>query len=351
MNLADIDKNFKIKTTLDREGIRWLNTKTNDVFSTFGIMQENGKYTRMPAEAAKKVSENVSVLANHTAGGRICFETDSPYVAISTKGEFSISTTMTNCGHFGFDLFTDDGDEMRFFGTFIPPVDTKNEYDSIIEFRTPDPRKILIHFPLYTNIDELFIGIDENSEISKFSPYKEELPIIYYGSSITQGGCASRPGNAYQAIVAQQNNTDFINLGFSGSARGERAMAEYIASLPMSVFVLDYDWNDFGTPDILERRHRRFYDIVRAKNPDIPIIIMSSPYDRKYEQWLLISRDVVRKTYELAKDNGDNVYFIDGFEIFGRFRDCVTVDSIHPNDFGFVKMAEAVLNTLEKIEG
>lgn len=349
MKLADIDKNFKIQTTIAQESIRWLNSKTNDVFSLYGLMIENGRYTRMPADIAKNVSNEVAELAINTSGGRISFETDSPYVAISVKGELLKASHITNTAYHGFDLYYEVDGKMRFFRSFVPPFDRDRDYDSIIDLTPSEKRKIIINFPLFMAVDELYIGIDENSVISKFSPYKDCPPIVYYGSSITEGGCASRPGNAYQAIVSQHNTMNFINLGFSGSAHGEQAMADYIASLPMSVFVLDYDHNDCGNADVLRERHYNFYKSVRDKNPDIPIIIMSAPYSMHFENKLKKSHEVVLNTFERAKANGDNVYFIDGFNIFGEFRDCVTVDGIHPSDFGMVKIAEAVIDTIKKI--
>ena len=97
----------------------------------------------------------------------------------------------------------------------------------------------MIHFPLYDNVDELWIGIEKNATLQEGGQYRSLAPVIYYGSSITQGGCASRPGNAYPAIISRQLNCDFRNLGFSGSSRGEQISAQYIAEQPMCVFVMD----------------------------------------------------------------------------------------------------------------
>ena len=143
---------------------------------------------------------------------------------------------------------------------------------------------------------------------------------------------------------------DYINFGFSGSAKGETEMAEYIASLPMSVFVLDYDHN---APDekFLENTHERFFKTVREKNPYLPIIIMTMP-DYMYDEASCEKRTaVIRKTYENAIENGDkNVYFIDGKAFFGD--DDVfacTVDKIHPNDLGCYRMAKVIEKTLSPL--
>ena len=226
MELSKIDKNFEIITTIEKENICWLNSKTTDEFSIFGLMLENGKFMRLPAAVAKNTSETVFAMAPATAGGRICFETDSSYIALSMKGDLSVYSHMTNVAHFGFDLHIDEGEGLKYIQSFIPPADAKQGYDSIVEFKAAKKRKILIHFPLYSGVDELYIGLENTASLNKYSPYKDILPIVYYGSSITRGGCASKPGNAYQSIVAQKIPVDFINLGFSGSGKAEDMMVD-----------------------------------------------------------------------------------------------------------------------------
>ena len=178
------------------------------------------------------------------------------------------------------------------------------------------------------------------------------MPVVYYGSSITQGGCASRPGMAYQNIISRWYNCDHINLGFSGNAKGEDAIAEYIAGLKMSVFVYDYDHN---APNVehLKKTHKRMFDIIRGKNPNLPIIIVSMPkYPLTNNE--VLRREVIKETYKTAKSQGDNnVYFIDGCEMM-RFKggNEATVDNCHPTDLGFRRMAdwigEAVGKALKK---
>jgi lysophospholipase L1-like esterase len=164
--------------------------------------------------------------------------------------------------------------------------------------------------------------------------------VVYYGSSITQGGCASRPGNAYQAIISRETNVDHVNLGFSGSAKGEPAMAEYIKNLPMSVFVMDYDHN-CNNAEHLRETHHTFYRIIREANPDLPIVIVGSSAILLKEKEFAARREVVIESYRQALAEGDkNVYFIDGRELFaGDCWDACTVDGTHPNDFGFFRMA------------
>ncbi|MBP9988295.1 MAG: hypothetical protein KBT46_02225, partial [Ruminococcus sp.] len=182
-----------------------------------------------------------------------------------------------------------------------------------------------------------------------FNPYNELKPVVYYGSSITHGGCASRPGNNYPAIVSIKTLTDFICLGFSGNAHGEAEIANYIPDLDISAFVMEYDHNDVMNPENLKDKHFSFYKTVRSKHPDIPIIIFSAPYSSYLKNEMSITHKIVYESFLKAKENDENVFFIDGQKVFGEeYRTCCSVDGTHPNDFGFVKMADAVLDILKK---
>ena len=172
--------------------------------------------------------------------------------------------------------------------------------------------------------------------------------VVYYGSSITQGGCASRPGNCYSHILSRRFDNDFYNMGFSGNAKGEDAIAKYISDMKMDVFVYDYDYNA-DNPKHLEITHEKMFKTIRKKHPDIPIIILSAPVACTNEEFKL-RQDIIRTTYENALKNGDdNVYFIEGNKIFNILgNDSCTVDKRHPNDLGFMCMAHAVGKIMEK---
>ena len=179
--------------------------------------------------------------------------------------------------------------------------------------------------------------------------YRDLPPIVYYGSSITQGGCASRPGNTYQSVLSQRLNIDHINLGFSGNGKGEDSIVEYMASLKMSAFVSDYDHN---APSVehLRNTHCKMYQKIRAAHPDIPYIMLSRPdFDHAYNDSIR-RRDVIYETFRYAHAQGDrNVYFIDGASIFrGKYADMCTVDGCHPTDLGFALMADAIEAELER---
>jgi hypothetical protein len=169
---------------------------------------------------------------------------------------------------------------------------------------------------------------------------------VFYGSSTTQGACASRPGNTYENIISRALDCDYINLGFWGNAMGEDAMAEYIASLEMSAFVYDYDYNA-PTPEHLDATHERMFKIIREKNPELPIVILSMPKyyldenDRK-------RLEIIKRTYENALSEKDkHVAFISGKTMLEGVKDIALTDNIHPGDVGFSEMAKHVLTKLK----
>ncbi|MBQ3554213.1 MAG: hypothetical protein IJA08_05980 [Clostridia bacterium] len=174
-------------------------------------------------------------------------------------------------------------------------------------------------------------------------------PVLFYGSSITEGAHTTRPSNAYTALLSSWLDFDYYNLGFSGGAKGNPEIADFINTLDISAFVLDYDHN---APDVahLEATHEPFFKKIREKNPNLPILMMTSP-DFDYAPDKAERREVVRKTYENAVAAGDkNVYFLDGETFFGtEDRHSCTSDTCHPNDLGHYRMAKVILPVMRKM--
>ena len=168
-------------------------------------------------------------------------------------------------------------------------------------------------------------------------------PIVFYGSSITQGGCVSKAGSAYPTILCRRLDAVQINLGFSGNGKGEENIARHIASLPMSMFVMDYDHNA-PTPEHLEKTHEPFFRIIREMQPELPIVSLSRPSFDMNPDENAVRREIIRNTYEHAVAAGDqHVVFVDGELFYGQTdRDMCAVDGTHPNDLGSWRIAEAL---------
>ena len=373
-DISKIDKNFAVNTKIGKDDVVYRNV-LEEPFKVYGVYHEDGKFRRLPESVAKSVSDAVHALHANTAGGRVRFKTNSPYIAIYAEIE-----NVCRMPHFpltasaGFDLYGDYGIKDRFLWPFVPPYDVGDSYESVADLFTWEEREFTINFPLYTDVKNLYVGVAEDAYIKAPDPYKIEKPVVYYGSSITQGGCASRPGNCYEAIISRRLSCDHINLGFSGVARAELEIANYVKGLDMSAFVFDYDHNATSIQH-LKDTHERMYKLVREEHPDIPIIFASKPkyYNDLYgERWfagqyglhpeeiktmddegnfgLTRTAEVIQETYDRAIASGDkNVYYIPGGELMKYCQHDGTVDVSHPTDYGFASMAKVFGDLLEKV--
>lgn len=348
-DIAKHDTNLAVESSIQREGLCFCDAEEAP-FQVYGVFKENGLFRRMPEAIASKISEGVSSHSTRSAGGRVRFVTSSPYVAIKTEYiPHKTSCHMAVTGSAGFDLYAEYDDRVWYKGTFVPPYDVEDGYESVLDLGAEALRIITINFPLYSSVKKLYIGLKEGSVLEPAPGYRIEKPVVYYGSSITQGGCASKPGSTYQSILSFRYNCDYINLGFNGSARGEAEMAEYIRSLDMSAFVMDYDYNA-PTPEHLQATHSRMYEIVREAHPKLPIIILQKPRLAATLPEAGIWRSaIIRDTYLKARERGDNVYFISGDELMALVGDNGTVDNAHPTDSGFYSMAMAISKVFDKI--
>jgi len=339
MDISAVDKNFKVDTEIDKTGLKFYSVDEKP-FRLYGVFREGDKYARLPSEVADTVSSGVKSLNYHTAGGRVRCGTNSKRIALIAKfHEASQSVHMPFSNKAGVDIYVDN----RFSGTFLPPVSLPNRaYESLRGFKEGE-KTVTLNFPLYGALSELYVGIDEGASLSEAPDYKYECPVVYYGSSITQGGCASRPGMSYQAMLSRWLDCNHINLGFSGNAKGEPTMAEYMASLDMSVFVCDYDHN---APSVehLAATHEPLYRAIRAKHPETPIIFITRPQAVGCDEPNRTGRlNVIKATYDKAVSEGDkNVWFLDASTFFPFDHDDHTVDGCHPTDLGFYLMAKGI---------
>jgi len=327
--------------------------KSNDIMKLkeSNVTLYNTPFCRLDILSLEKFNSGLQYLAWLTSGGVIRFASDTDSIALKVKliSKYDMAH-MPRTGSAGFDLYIGKGKNKKFIKTTKPDCQ-QVEYEAVFEGINPkkEMQEWTLNMPLYNGVQELEIGILPGSRIEKPTPYAIEKPIVFYGSSITQGGCASRPGNSYTHILCRWLDANMVNLGFSGSAKGETEMARLISKIDMSAFVMDYDHN---APDVkhLQDTHEIFFRIIRENNPDLPVIFVSKP---DFDSNVLVNakrREVIRSTYENAVKSGDkNVYFVDGETLFGKNdRDACTVDGCHPNDLGFMRMAENIYPTLKK---
>jgi lysophospholipase L1-like esterase len=199
----------------------------------------------------------------------------------------------------------------------------------------------------------LGIGLDPEAQVESPTPFAVAAPVVFYGTSITQGGCASRPGMSYQAILARRLNLDFVNLGFSGNGRGEPELARAVASIPASAYVLDFAQNN-TTVESLAQVYDPFIETIRSAHPETPILVITPIYAAR-ESWspdvhLEGMRELIRHVAAKRIAAGDqHLEIVEGTDLLGPSGGDGLVDGVHPNDLGFQWMAEGLAARLSKV--
>ncbi len=179
-NIDEIDKNLAVKKTVEKDGMTFYDVLKKPFLIT-GLIND-GIFRRMPEDTAEKVNDGVHVLSTNTAGGAVHFKTNSRKIAIKCKMKtVSHFSHMTLCGTSGFDIYIDN----KYAGTFMPPYDMTDGYESCLDFANNSEKNVTVNFPLYNDVAELEIGLCNEAEYAGYNPYDSRKPIVYYGSSIT----------------------------------------------------------------------------------------------------------------------------------------------------------------------
>ncbi len=324
-------------------------------FRLYGLAvadREKRKFYRLPEYMLEKMPQ-LEFLGRRSIGGRVRFATDSRKLFIrmtldACREDINIPLSCSA----GADIYLGTGRSSEFLGYIAPGVhsDRETTVEKIFE-KGPGLETVTVNLPRNDLLLGMEIGVEEGALLVKAPEYRMSDPIVFYGSSITEGGCAGRVGNTYAGIVSRWLDADFRNFGFSGKARGEAEFAEFIATVPkMSAFVYDYDHN---APDVehLRTTHEAFFQIIRRARPELPVVMMSRPDTDKDPVDAALRRQVIRDTWEHAKAAGDgNVWFLDGGAFFGTVgRAECTVDGTHPNSLGFMRMARSLYPLLARI--
>lgn len=321
----------------------------DDPIKVYGVpfFEQTKRLERLPEEIRHAVP-NLSILGRRVPGARLCFRTNSTKFIVHIfykKLEVDIGLSIFQCQSGA--VFIGDRPTSRYAGLVYP----KSYNDSSARgtfIKSDEIEDVLIYLPRNPEITNVCIEVEDQALMLPPTPYRYQKPILYYGSSITECG-AALVSNGYTSIISRWLDVDFYNFGFSGNAKGEPEIAEYINKIEKSIFVFDYDHN---APDVahLNRTHENFFKIIRKYNPDLPIVMLTRPAFSK-DSDNVARYEVVLRTYENAVSAGDNnVYFIDGQTFFDEENIALcTIDTIHPNDLGFYYMAKKICPVIHNI--
>lgn len=313
-----------------------------------GWKETKASYDRLPAKAEELVRPPVWGLSRNSAGLCVRFETDAEAI----HGRWTLTSNNLAMNHMpatgvsGLDLYA-RGDEgkWRWLGVGRPSQATNTA--QLAGGIPGKQREYMVYLPLYNGVSSVEIGIPKEAKMLKAAPRTaaESKPILFYGTSITQGGCASRPGMVHTAILGRRLNRPVINLGFSGNGKMEPELSELLAELDPAVFVLDCLPNLSGKETA--ERVEPFVLRLRKSRPDTPILLVE---DRYYDNAHLVASSkqhneanhaALRTAFENLKAAGvTGLSYLPGDKLLGDDNEG-TVDGSHPTDLGFVRMADA----------
>ncbi|WP_138752222.1 SGNH/GDSL hydrolase family protein [Paenibacillus sinopodophylli] len=354
-----LDQNMKIDMdTGTGSDWKW-HSPRNDPFRITGLpwLEQDGVYRRLPLEPSHPIRSEVDRLANYTAGVQIRFQTDSPKLSVRVVlADRATMYQMPATAQCGVDCYFGTTGNQRYVNT-TRFDHTRNEYESVLYESLPrEMRDITLNLPLYQGVKELWIGLDPSSSVAAFPGFASVKKVLIYGTSITHGACASRPGMAYSNILSRKFPIEIVNLGFSGNAQGEPELAHLISQIDQpALLVLDYEVNTPST-ERLKESLPEFIRIYRSRHPEVPILVITQirlPLEAFDENLLRLRKErkqLQLENVERLQQEGDaNLHFFDGAELLGAdYQECTT-DGIHPSDLGYFRIAETLGPIFKKL--
>jgi len=322
-------------------------------------------YDRLPISYKEKVREPVWDLSKASAGITVRFHSNSTSINLkwTVLNDFDMPH-MAATGIKGIDLYTKYNNKWRYVttaGALVGlktyqnksiPADNINEYE-LIKNMTPEFREYKLFLPLYDGVTKLEVGIDSTASIEKASPSTVK-PIVFYGTSITQGGCASRPGMAHTNIISRKLDVDCINYGFSGNGRMETPIVELISEIDARFYVIECLQN--MDSERVSERVKPLVDIIRTKHPHTPIVLVENMMyttaflDHTEETRLIQENAALKNEYDkIIKSGTPNIFYIkDNQDLL--LDNEGTVDGVHLTDLGFLRYADYLMENFKKFK-
>lgn len=335
------------------DSLKYLNAADFQILGK-GFYDTQTKYERLPARLEGKTRQPVWNLSKNCSGLAIRFRTNSPVIA--ARWEVTGDVVMNHfapSGIKGLDLYCLKNGKWQFVNSARPGK--KSTTAIIIDHMVEKDMEYMLYLPLYDGLVSLEVGVKPTSEISNpqiDSPRKDK-PVVFYGTSITQGGCASRAGMSYPNQLSRMLDRQTINLGFSGNGQLDLEVAEAMAEIDASCFVIDCLPN--VSVSQMNEKYLRFLEIIREKKPDVPILLVETVlfphmyFDQTVFTLLHEKNATLKKIFEEQKKKGDrHIYYLKSDKLIGTDYES-TVDGVHMTDLGFWRMSQGMYPVLRKL--
>ena len=346
--MLKLDKNMAIKepgknlfwydaSNLTIEGKGWKDTET--------------VYSRLPVKSKGVVRDPVWELSKCSAGICIHFSTDSSSLSVRWDGVKSMDH-MTAVGVSGLDLYVRHDGQWKWLAVGRPTL--KMNESQLFADLPGEARDYMLYLPLYNPVCKIELGIPDPFRLQA-APPRTGKPVVFYGTSITQGGCASRPGMCYTAILGRWLDNPVINLGFSGNGIMEPEVIDLLCELEPSLYVLD-NMPNMQEPDINEREESAIRKL-RIAHPETPIVLIDNFLycdaflkKQKMDRYLSSNKAQYAIYQKLIREGTGNLYYVKDDDLIGA--DCeATVDGTHFTDLGYMRFSEKLIGPLRKIIG
>lgn len=341
--IKNVIKTTIYSKTIQTKDLKAINIYDDDItINGLPLLSKGEDLNRLNTEMKNKIRPALWKLGTQPSGARIRFKTDSKTIAIVAKSSSFTPYHMTSIMKNGLDIYVNN----IYSGSAWP--DANGEIKKKFRLKEDKIKDITIYLPLYASIKIEKLYVEKSAVISKADDLLNISPIIYYGSSITQGASASNPGLSYEAIISRNTNIDFINLGFSANGLGDIEIAELISSLDSSLIILDY-WANLTSMQY-KKSLPEFVNIIRKSKKNIPILIISPFYSVGQEEQQVEKKEIISHFIVTRKKLGDeHIYMLDGTKMLSKENSFGLIDGLHLNSLGFWFSANALTPTILNI--
>lgn len=336
-------------------GIAWYDVRAWGVEGR-GWSDTSRYFDRLPSRAQGRVRDAVWNLSRHSAGMLVRFETS----ATEIRARYSLLSAglamphMPATGVSGLDLYgrAEDGED-RWIGVARPTAQQMTvTLGANLDPHPRGTRLFTVYLPLYNGVESLEIGVPEGARFTGVRP-RDRKPVVFYGTSIMHGACASRPGMSITGILGRRLDVPVINLGFSGNGQMEAGVVEFLLELDPAVYAIDCLPN--MTPQMVAERTEPLVRRLRRGRPQTPILLVedrtftNAGFRKAARENHAARRKALRESYERLKADGvRHLSYLRGESLLGRDGEAAT-DGSHPSDLGMVRYADAYERVLRRI--